>query len=546
MILSLVALLWIGRGQAIRGDNLEYAARLATQGLGHSLLHTPPNKYLIAVPLFIYRVMFGIFGMSDYFPYRLLAVVLVVICGGLFFELIRRQIGYLLALPPTILILFFGSGWEEVLTGIRIPSLIAVACGLGALLAISRRELLWDALAAALLCAAVASHPTGVAFTAAVAVVVILSPPDQWKRAWVFLLPIAVFGAWYLIWRTTTPAPFPNTFSDVFLFVRQSWVMITATVTGLSGVLPIPVYRQPIAEIAGGLLFALVAVVTVLRFRRLPAIYWGLVLGLLVLVASTRLTAGGFLRRPDEVRYLLPETIVFLLMLAALVWGVKLPRWVQGAVAVVLLLGVAANVHMLVNGGDTTRKTSQVTVGEMSAYRIAGPDLRPGYQPGDFDPAAGLVLAAMNRFGSPALTPAELLQASLLTRTSADRALVGGLTIRPEPTSQPPPQNGTPPRVVNTVGGRTTRRGGCVYIKPSPASSGKQALAELILPLQGVQISAPEISRVQLSLGRFAPPVVQLPSAKGRSAILKPPAAQAATPWKLGLASAQPASVCGL
>ena len=29
---------------------------------------------------------------------------------------------------------------------------------------------------------------------------------------------------------------FPNTASDVFLFVRESWVMLCATVTGLSGV----------------------------------------------------------------------------------------------------------------------------------------------------------------------------------------------------------------------------------------------------------------------------------------------------------------------
>jgi hypothetical protein len=53
MILSFAALLWIGRDQTIRGDNLEYATRLATEGLGHALLHTPPNKYLIAVPLVV-------------------------------------------------------------------------------------------------------------------------------------------------------------------------------------------------------------------------------------------------------------------------------------------------------------------------------------------------------------------------------------------------------------------------------------------------------------------------------------------------------------
>ena len=78
---------------------------------------------------------------------------------------------------------------------------------------------------------------------------VILSPaPERWKRVWVVLVPAAIFVAWYLISWTTTPTVFPNTASDVFLFVRESWVMLCATVTGLSRVLPIPVYSQPIAE----------------------------------------------------------------------------------------------------------------------------------------------------------------------------------------------------------------------------------------------------------------------------------------------------------
>ena len=169
--------------------------------------------------------------------------------------------------------------------------------------------------------------------------------------------------AWYLIWRTTTPTLFPNTASDVFLFVRESWVMLCATVTGLSGVLPIPVYGQPVAEVVGALLLALLVVVTVLRFRQLPPLFWAALVGLAVLLVSTRLSAGGFLRRPDEVRYLYPETVLFLLTFAGLAASVRLPRWVQGAVSVVLVLGIASNFAMLVNGGDISRQKSQVTTG---------------------------------------------------------------------------------------------------------------------------------------------------------------------------------------
>ena len=108
MVLSTIALLWIGRDQTIHGDDLAYATRIATQGLSHALLHTPANKYLIAVPLVVYRVLFSVFGLNDYFPPRLLAVALVLTSGGLFYALVRQHVGYVLALLATVMLLFFG------------------------------------------------------------------------------------------------------------------------------------------------------------------------------------------------------------------------------------------------------------------------------------------------------------------------------------------------------------------------------------------------------------------------------------------------------
>ena len=78
-----------------------------------------------------------------------------------------------------------------------------------------------------------------------------------------------------------------------------------------------------------------------------------------MLLVSTRLSAGGFLRRPDEVRYLYPETVLFLLTFAGLAASVRLPRWAQAAVSVVLVLAIASNFAMLVNGGDVSRQKSQ-------------------------------------------------------------------------------------------------------------------------------------------------------------------------------------------
>ena len=100
---------------------------------------------------------------------------------------------------------------------------------------------------------------------------------------------------------------------------------------------------------------------------------------------------------------------------------------------------------MLVNGGDVSRQKSQVTTGQLTAYRIAGDHVNPAYQPTSLDTTAGFDLAAMARFGSPALTPSELLDASAPTRQSADKALVGSLGIHPQPTTKKPETTGPAP-----------------------------------------------------------------------------------------------------
>ena len=549
---SAAALMWFGRGQTIRGDNLEYAVRLAIEPLGHTLLHTPPNKYLIAVPLLLYKAMFEIFGISSYVPYRIVAIALTLLCAGLFYALVRRRIGDLLALPPTLLLLFFGSGFEEVMTAIRLPSLIAIACGLGSLLLLERRDLVADILAAALLCVAVASHPTGVAFTAAAAVLILLRPsPERWTRVWVFLAPAAVFGAWWLFWRAPTTPTFPTHASDVFLFVRESWVNLTAVVTGLSGVLDRPVYRQPVAEVAGAVLFALVVVGAALRFRRLPPTFWASLAALLVLLVSTRLSPGGFLRHPDEARYLFPETILFLLVLVELAGALALPRWATWVCAAVILLGVVSNAVKLRDEGTFVRTQSAMVKGQLSAYEIAGSNVDPNYAPTAFDTTAGDDLAAMESYGSPALSPTELASASMLTRISADEALVGSLGIELRPTTVGGRAAGPPPRVERSFGGRIKREPGCVDLSP-PATANPALpppLALLELPPGGARISSSQLSDARLTLGQFAnPPVAPLPPVQSgnAAAILRIPHDESSLPWKLFVRSSKPVAVCGI
>ncbi len=176
MVVSAVVLGYESRGQTLQGDEWDYAIRLSHQSLGHALFHPPPDKYLMPVPLLLYKGLFETFGISSYAPYRVVGIALVILCAGLFFVLARRRVGALLAVPPTILLLFFGSASEVVVTSLRIPSQIAIAAGLGMLVALDRRTLRGDVVACLLLGVSLLSHPEAAAFAAAAAVLVCSGP----------------------------------------------------------------------------------------------------------------------------------------------------------------------------------------------------------------------------------------------------------------------------------------------------------------------------------------------------------------------------------
>ncbi len=581
MVAAAIVLLYESRGQTVRGDELGYAARLASEPFGHAIFHSPPNKYFVAVPLLLYDAMFNLFGLAEDVPYRLVVTALVLLCGGLFFVLARRRVGALLALPPTVLLLFFGSGWETLITAIRIPSLIALSCGLGALIALERRDRGGDVGAAALLTASVASHPIGLSFLAAGGVLVIARPsPQRWSSLWLLAIPAAVFGAWWLFLRSPTTESFiPTHPIDVVRFTIDSWTSITAHVSGLAGVLGEPTFDQAIAQIVAALLFAGVIAAAAIWRRRAPSSFWAALTALAVLMASTRLSPGGGLRSPEEVRYLYPEGVLFLLVVVELAALVRPRVWAAVALTAVVLLGLAYNLGQMRDGGGFAREKSQEALGQYSAYEIAGPALDPGFKPDEFAPTAGQYVQAASSYGSVADSPATLQSAPPVERQNADAALAGSLEVAVKETRQPPAAGPTP-KMVRALSGRAAARQGCLLLRPpgpagaasgsavplipdpSPQLKLKRALrglpptptqtavelAELTAPSGGLQLRAPEISNTAVLVGRFAePPGAQLRRPRhGRVGVLRLPASGLALPWRVTVASNDPVTVCGL
>jgi hypothetical protein len=582
MAVAAILLLYESRDQTIRGDELGYAARLASEPLGHAVFHSPPNKYLIAVPMLLYDAIFNAFGIAVDVPYRIVVTALALLCAGLFFVLARRRLGALLALPPTILLLFFGSGWETLITAIRIPSLIALAAGLGSVIVLERRDRRGDIAAAVLLSVSVASHPIGLSFLAAAGVLVITRPtPDRWTGLWVVAIPAAVFGAWWLFLRPPTTESFiPTHPSDVVRFTVDSWTSITAHASGLAGVIGQPTFDQKVAQVAAGALFAGVLATAAIWWRRAPSSFWAALVALLVLMASTRLSPGGGLRSPQEVRYLYPEAILFLLVVVETAALARLRTGAALALAGVLLLGFAYNLDQLRGGGGYAREKSQEALGQYSAYEIAGSSLDPSYKPDEFAPSAGEYVKAATAFGAVSDSSTALLSAPPVERQNADAALAGSLGIALTPIAKVPRAETPPPRLVKSLWGQAERRRGCIRLQPN--GSGDQAppatvplspnptaelrlkralrglpstptqtavlLAELTAPPGGLELRAAQISRTAILVGRFAePPGAQLERPRrGHSGLLRLPSSGLALPWRVTVASNQPVTVCGL
>jgi hypothetical protein len=568
---AIVAAYW-GRGHTFGLDEMAYARRLSEQSLGHALVYPPSNGYMIAAPLLVYKLMFETIGLGSYPPYRAVSIALEIVCAGLFFLLARRRVGDLWAVPPTVLLLFFGYGWEELLTAERIPGLMALATGLGTLLVLTRQTRRGDGAAAVLLTISLASHPSGLAFVPAAAVLILFrSTPERWRSAWVFLGPAALYAAWYLFLRLPATTPTQTRVSELASFVGQSWTATIAAVSGLAGVLDGSAYHHALGWLAGAFLFVLVTAGVATRARRLPPSFWAAAAAILTVWVITGVTRGNALitiyRPADAPRYLYPAAFLLLLLLVELAGAVRLPAWGAWAATGVLALGLVANLDRLHDAGNQSRFTAESIRAAFGATEIAATNVRPAFAPAGFlYPSAGEYANIVRAFGSPAYTPPELAETSPRVRQRADSALLGAMRLRLRPAHPRSSEPVLSPQLETALQGISRTAGGCLklrpargaasfaphpYVLPPPSVGGSAsipALAEVTLPPGGVSIVADRIADVGLRLGRFADsPTLPLKTPRsGGAASLAIPEDSVALPWKLVVYSRRPVTLCGL
>jgi hypothetical protein len=213
----------VSSGQSFARDDW----RIASRSLSFGDLFEPLNGHLSIVPLAIYRVLLGEFGLETYIPYRLLGITSLLCLGAALFLFARSRVGAPVALVVAVSVLWLPTlHLAPILANYHIPLVCAVVCAA----AMPSVELRSDITVGVALALALATSNIGVAVAAACAVHAVMFRPRA--RRWVAVAVPSLL--WVLWWRTlgNQPRPpnslsFPSALEAVARGVARSFAALT-------------------------------------------------------------------------------------------------------------------------------------------------------------------------------------------------------------------------------------------------------------------------------------------------------------------------------
>lgn len=468
MALSAALIVATADGESFGIDEMFYLGRMVEEPgrivQHHSLdlgyLLGPYNGHLQLGGKLIYEATFALFG-ADYTAFVLVNVAALCASVALIFELARRRVGPLAALAPCVLLLFLGFAREVLLWPFDLHTLASLAFGLGAFLALERDDRRGDVLACILLTASVATIEVGLSLLVGIAVLVLLRR-DRLRRAWIFLVPAALYAAWWIWARKFHQDQSAISLHNVDLIPRTAFYAVAAALGALTGTNPvIPASYTTAVTWFGKALAVVAAAALALRLGRrpIPRALWAW----LVVMLFYWLTMGAAARPPEGSRYLFFSAVGILLIAAEAMAG-RAGRRIAAGATVVALLALPANVAQLRSGNeaDTLHHDAGVSRTEFAMLELAGNRVDPEYV-ASADPnvsavggglyigiPAGAYLRSVQRNGSPAFSLSELREQPDELRKIADITLADALHLEPRvvrrpagaqrcPTVSPPP-----------------------------------------------------------------------------------------------------------
>ena len=497
-------------------------------GWGVDVLLDPFHGSLVPGLGLAYKLMQEVFGMGSATPYYAVAIAFFLASAVLLFVYLRRRVGDWLALLGAILILFLGAAFEDLLFAFQLGYFVAVAAGLGALIALDREDDRGDRVACALLVVSLAFSSVAIAFLAGAAADWVLGRGPRGRRVYVVLVPVALYVLWWVGWGRAAESHISldniaATPEFVFDAASAGIVSLLGLATG-DGSEP----DQP-HLIWGHLLLVAGMFLLVARTAKDRAISRGLAVALAIGIAFWAIAGinRDETRLPTSSRFQYPSAVFLLLIAAEMIRGLRVPRLAIVIAAAITAAAAVGGVSLLQREHDERWVPYANSLrSTLAAVDLAGPSAQPDHPvffPPDITAPARAYLAAAGEHGSPAFSEAELAARPEPERGGADltMALALGLSL------------GEP-------------RPGTEILQCQRLQPGVDGSTGVTLLHGGFMIGNEGRAAINVWLGRFSEGFsVDLGQLQpGATTALSIPGDDAARPWRLGLVGGGDARLC--
>ncbi len=498
------------------------------QGWGADYFFDPYHENIVVGPAILYKLLLLVFGMGSALPFYFVSIGLFLSSAVLLFVLLRRRVGDWPALVAAVLVLFLGAAFENLLWAFQMGYFGSMVAGLGMLLALEREDERGDALACALLAVSLAFSSLGLTFVVGAAVEIATGRRPRPRRAYVALLPFALYALWWAGWGHTAESNFSaGNIANLPEFVYNAAAAGIVSLLGLAtgdGSEP----DQPHLIWGQLLLIPLIAGVgwRVYRDRGVSrGLAIALALGVFFWISAALVQNAD--RLPTSSRYQYGSAIFLLLIAAEALRGLRIPRVAVAIAAAVAVFSLSGGIPLAEREHEERwRPAGESLRSTLAAVDIAGESVEPGYRIA-FAPTpvatAARYFDARADYGTPAYSESELETRPKAEKEGADLtlALALGLALR-----DPAP------------GERTI------------ACESLQASAEggtgITLLHGGFTLANETAADVEVMLSRFAEdfPVSFGALPAGAKTALSIPLDGSERPWNLGLRGEGPVRLC--
>jgi hypothetical protein len=401
-------------------------------GWGPDALLKAFNEHLILIPTVIFKALVELFGMGSALPFFVVSIGLFLLCAVLLYIYLGPRVGEWAALVGAVLVLFLGAAFEDLFWAFQMGFFGSVAAGLGALIALDREDDRGDRWACALLLVSIGCGGVGLAFVAAAFADLAFGRRPRRNRAWVALVPLALYVGWRLGWGETAGSQVSfETIRGLPRYVFNAAAAGTASLLG----------REAFADDGHPPLLASLLVIVLVfvagarmirqrQFSRGLAVALALALSYWLLIGLNR-TGGHQVALLSRYQY--PSAVFILVVAAELLRGVRIPRLAATVAAVVTAAAIVGGIWLMNSHYDGRWTSTSATIRQTTtALNIAGesavPDRKVAFPPGAALPAA-VYLRAADQDGSPAYTEEELIDRPGYERARVDKMLSEAMAI---------------------------------------------------------------------------------------------------------------------